>query len=131
MSVLANSALALVQGPDQLGENTLESWRLLNLPQLWVVVLIIVPAVLLLAIWTYRRESLPVMGRSLLVGLRACSIGLLLLVLARPVKVTQQQSIEPAEVAILIDDSASMRRTVDMDSKGGSSPLSISSANMA
>jgi uncharacterized membrane protein len=90
-----------------------ESWRLLDLPPAWVVVLVVLPLVALVAFGTYWREAIGRRPRLLLSALRAVSLVLLLLVLARPVKVLQQQDVQPAEVLVLVDDSASMAKNDD------------------
>jgi len=86
------------------------SWRLLDLPAPWVIALVVLPLAALVAFGTYWREALRLRTRLLLGGLRFASLLLLLGVLARPVKVLQQQDVQPAEVLILVDDSASMAR---------------------
>lgn len=87
-----------------------ESWRLLDVPALWVVALVLVPAAGAVAALGYWREDLGRGSRLTLVLLRFASFLLLLLVLMRPVRVQQQENVEPAEVVVLLDDSASMRR---------------------
>jgi len=87
-----------------------ESFRLLDLPELWIVVLVLVPLAALVAWAGYARESLPGGARLVLGGLRLTAILLLLLVLSRPVLVQRSEEVRPAEVLVLVDDSASMRR---------------------
>ncbi len=96
-------------------ETTRESWRLIEMPAPWVVVLVILPLVGLVAWLGYWRQPLanassPGRARALLIGLRMASILVLLAVLFRPVKVQHQENVKPAEVVVLIDDSASMLR---------------------
>ena len=86
-----------------------ESWRLLEAPALWVIVLVIAPLVALISWYAYRSESLPGRVRAILMGLRTAALCLLLLVLFRPVQVRSQENVQAPEVLILIDDSASMR----------------------
>lgn len=86
-----------------------ESWRLLEAPALWVIVLVIAPLVALISWYAYRSESLPGRVRAILMGLRTVALCLLLLVLFRPVRVRSQENVQAPEVLILIDDSASMR----------------------
>ncbi len=86
-----------------------ESWRLLEAPAPWVIVLVIAPLVALVSWYAYRSESLPGGVRALLIGLRTASLCLLLLVLFRPVQVRSQENVQAPEVLILMDDSASMR----------------------
>ena len=97
-----------------------ESFRLLDLPDAWVVVMVLVPAALAISALAYWREPISRRARGWLGGLRFLSILLLMTVLARPVRVRHQESVQPAEVAVLLDDSASMRR---MDAYGGDPDL--------
>ena len=87
-----------------------ESWRLLELPAPWIVVLVLIPAVLAVAAGAYWKENLPSPSRVAMVGLRVLSFSLLLVVLFRPVKVTQHELVEAPKVVVIVDDSASMRR---------------------
>jgi uncharacterized membrane protein len=93
-----------------------ESLRFLDLPEAWVLVLVILPLAAAVAWVGYRRESLPPVARWCLVGLRLCALLLLLAVLFRPVLVRRTEEVRPAEVLVMIDDSASMRR---MDAYAG------------
>jgi uncharacterized membrane protein len=87
-----------------------QTWRLLDLPAPWVVALVLIPGAALVAGLAYWRENLGRGPRIALTTLRFLTIMLLLTILARPVRVESQESVELAEVAILLDDSASMRR---------------------
>ncbi len=106
-------SLALAQGAEPGVEQTL---RLLDLPPAWVLVLVILPAFALVAWIGYAREPLGRPLRVVLWTLRLCAFVLLGLVLARPVRVERREEVHPAEVVLLVDDSASMRRS---DSYGG------------
>lgn len=99
----------LLQTPAS-AEGVSETWRLLEMPDLWVVVLVLGPLVAGVAFLAYWRERISPGPKRLLVLLRFLSLVLLLLVLFCPVRVRQQESVEPAEVVVLIDDSASMSR---------------------
>ena len=88
-----------------------QSLRLLDLPPAWVVVLVVLPLFAVLAWIGYSRESLSRPMRATLVALRIAAFALLALVLARPVHVERREEVHPAEVAVLLDDSASMRRS--------------------
>ena len=68
------------------------------------------PALALVAFIGYWREAVGRNARLLLSFLRFTSLLLLLLVLFRPVRVRHQENVKPAEVVVLIDDSASMQR---------------------
>ena len=112
-------ALGLLQTAAETAEASglRETFRLLDLPELWVVVLLILPAVALVSWLAYRSEpSLSSGARTTLSLLRFCALTLLVLVLFRPVLVERREDVQPAEVLVLVDDSASMRR---MDAYGG------------
>lgn len=87
-----------------------ESVQLLDLPEPWVIVLVVAPALTLLVWLGYRGEKLGSGTRLLLSVLRAAALTLLLAVLARPVKVTQREEVQEAIALVLVDDSASMQR---------------------
>tara|TARA_R110002096_G_scaffold99189_6_gene219979 strand:- start:9226 stop:11622 length:2397 start_codon:yes stop_codon:yes gene_type:complete len=110
---------ANVQGDEAMTQ----SWRLLDLPAMWVLVLVLLPAIALVAAGTYWRERLPGRARWTLSGLRALSFIVLLIVIFRPVEVHSQERITPAEVLILADDSASMSRK---DAYSGDAPAHAS-----
>ncbi len=95
---------------DSLEVGVRESLRLLELPELWVVVLVLAPLAVLVAWTAYAREPLSRGARLTLSGLRFTALALLFLVLFRPVLVQRSEEVRPAEVLILVDDSASMRR---------------------
>jgi uncharacterized membrane protein len=87
-----------------------ESFRLLDAPEPWIVVLVVLPICAGLAWLVYARESVSPRTRAVLTGLRFTVLLLLLAVLFRPVFVRRREEIRPAEVLVLVDDSASMRR---------------------
>ena len=114
-----NAFLALLQGPDTTpaaplaeaaGDAVQETWRLMDLPAMWVVVLILIPGAFGVAYLAYWRESISNRARWSMVTLRALSFLLLITVLARPVHVRQQQNVISPEVLLLFDDSGSMSR---------------------
>ena len=72
------------------GDAVQETWRLMDLPALWVVVLILVPGAFGVAYLAYWRESISSGARWTMVTLRALSFLLLIAVLARPVHVLRQ-----------------------------------------
>jgi uncharacterized membrane protein len=87
-----------------------ESFRLLDAPEAWIIVLLVLPACAALAWLVYARESIPTRARAFLGALRFASFLLILAVIFRPVFVSRREEIRPAEVLVLVDDSASMRR---------------------
>lgn len=108
------SALALLQAaspPEALGGTRMrETLQLLDLPELWIVVLVLLPALALVSVLGYAREGLSLRAKLLLGSLRFAALLVLLIVLFRPVFVQRNETTEPAEVLVLFDDSASMRR---------------------
>ena len=84
--------------------------RLVDLPETWAVVLLVLPAFALVTWIGYRREALSLPVRLLLAGLRMGAFLLLFAVLSRPVHVLHREEVHPAEVLVLVDDSASMQR---------------------
>lgn len=88
-----------------------ETVRLLDLPAVWLVVLVLLPLFAGLAWLGYARENLSRPMRATLFALRFAAFVLLGLVLARPVRVERRQEVHPASVLVLVDDSASMRRS--------------------
>ncbi|MBL8860511.1 MAG: hypothetical protein JNK02_00730 [Planctomycetes bacterium] len=87
-----------------------QTFRLLDLPEAWIVVLIVLPLLALVAWVAYRSEDLTPGPRAVLVTLRFLALALLAAVLARPVFVERREEVRPAEVLVLVDDSASMSR---------------------
>jgi uncharacterized membrane protein len=88
-----------------------QSLRLLDLPPAWVVVLVVLPLFAAAAWIGYGREHLTRFMRTTLFSLRVAAFVLLGLVLARPVRVERREEVHPASVLVLVDDSASMRRS--------------------
>ena len=111
MHLLNSLALAALQTeqPEAL-TGTSQTLEFLDLPQLWVLVLVLLPLLALVAFVGYWKESLATRSKVILTTLRFGSLLLLLLVLFRPVFEKRREEVLPAEVVILVDDSASMRR---------------------
>ena len=97
-------------GQEEPGIGTRASFRLIDLPPAWVLVLIVAPLVFAVCFAGYRGERLSLRVRLLLAGLRMGAIVTLLIVLFRPVLVERREDVQKAEVLFLLDDSASMRR---------------------
>jgi uncharacterized membrane protein len=114
----ACSPLLAALAQDAAGEGTgvRQALRLLELPELWIVVLILAPLAAAVAWIGYARESVPERARWVLASLRFGALALLLLVIFRPAFVQRREEIKPAEVLVLMDDSASMQRS---DAYGG------------
>lgn len=92
------------------GTGVRETFRLLDLPEAWIVALIVLPLCAAIAWIAYRSEDLNPGPRATLVALRFLALLLLAAVLCRPVFVQRREEVRPAEVVVLIDDSASMSR---------------------
>ena len=88
-----------------------ETFRFLNLPELWVLGLVILPAIIAFAWWSYgglaRLERPWRIGLSILRGL---AIVLCLLALFQPAFEIVRYTKTQTQVHVLIDDSASMQR---------------------
>jgi len=98
----------LLQAEPSIG--TRASFRLIDLPPAWVLVLVVAPLVFAVCFAGYRGERLSLRARLLLAGLRMAAIVTLLIVLFRPALVERREDVQKAEVLLLLDDSASMRR---------------------
>ncbi len=88
-----------------------ESFRLQEAPQAWIIVLLIVPALFGVAWFSYRKELISSRARLTLSLLRFGALLILSLVLCRPVMIERREEVYPAEVVVLVDDSASMQRS--------------------
>ncbi|MBL8859995.1 MAG: hypothetical protein JNL28_15915 [Planctomycetes bacterium] len=107
------NAVAQVVPASQAGTGMRETFKLLDAPVPWVIVLVVIPACALLAWFSYRSEPITPRARMFLTVLRTAAFLLLFTVLFRPVFVQRREEVRPAEVVILADDSASMRRKDD------------------
>lgn len=88
-------------------ETTRLEW--LDLPPVWVLVLVLAPALVLACRWFYRRDRAA--GRSVVAPmvLRGLVLVLIALFLFHPVRSKQRVRVERPVAAVLVDDSASMR----------------------
>jgi uncharacterized membrane protein len=83
------------------------------LPAAWVFWMVVVPAAVLVAWWSYQRDrDVPRGARALLAGLRATALVFLLLVLFGPYRETSEVREVRSHLAIIVDTSSSMS-TVD------------------
>ncbi|MBK8180717.1 MAG: hypothetical protein IPK67_17850 [Planctomycetes bacterium] len=89
---------------------TRADFRLVDLPPAWVLVLVVAPLVFAVCLAGYGRERLSLRSRLVLALLRMAAIVTLLVVIFRPVEVERREDVQLAEVLVLLDDSASMRR---------------------
>jgi len=97
-------SMLLAGGP---AETTL---RFKSMPPLWTVIMLIVPAVVGIVWWTYRREgaSAGIRAKRLLAVLRSLAIVLVLLLLFQPFAETTVKKLVKSHLIVLIDTSASM-----------------------
>lgn len=93
--------------------NVERSLHMANMPELWVVVLVLVPAVILIVSWLYRRErgNLTTPTRVMLTVIRIAIVLLVLFLLFQPVMETTVYQVRKPTLAVLIDESASMQRS--------------------
>ncbi len=88
-----------------------EEWKLgwANMPETWIIVLIIIPAVLGFAFLVYRFEpNLPNPYRILLGGLRVLAVLLILVMIFQPYLYRQITLKQESQVAVVVDTSKSM-----------------------
>lgn len=100
-------------------ERSVSEFQLLSGPPLWVTVLVLVPAILLVVGYVYRREAASASSRARvgLAMLRIAALVLVLLVLFQPVNRSQVFSETRSLVAFLLDESASMDRKEEYESE--------------
>lgn len=91
-------------------EGTRQTFQFLDLPELWMVVLLVIPGTLALSWLSYTGQGLGLRPRLLLSSLRALAVLILFAILFRPVFVERREEVRAAEVLLLVDDSASMLR---------------------
>ena len=109
-SLAAAQEPALVRDASAAETGVRETFKLLDQPEPWILVLVILPLTALVAWIGYAKEPLTSRARGTLVLLRFLALALLLGVLFRPVFVKRREEVKPAEVLVLVDDSASMQR---------------------
>lgn len=129
---MSNSILfAAFQAAPETGSSA--SLRLLDLPPAWVVVLVVLPLLAAVSWLGYAREGFGLRSRLVLAALRFSALSVLCAVIARPVLVEQREEVFPAQVAVLLDDSASMQREDayegDRDLRDGLAQLGFGSAD--
>jgi len=94
----------------QIAEGASSELRFVDAPETWILVLIVLPVLAGVALLSYRSEPISTPWKAALGALRFAAIALLCLVLFRPVMVEREEEILPAEVLVMLDDSASMSR---------------------
>jgi uncharacterized membrane protein len=103
--------LPVPQEPEATSIHVVETFRFLNLPPLWVLALVVVPATLAFAWWSYgglARLERPT--RIVLSVLRWLAIAVCLFLLFEPAFETTTYRKTRNQVHVLVDDSASMTR---------------------
>ena len=91
-----------------------------------MLVLIVLPLLAAVCVLGYRSEPISTRWKLGLGSLRFGAIALLCLILFRPVIVDREEEVRPAEVILLLDDSASMARVdsyADEETRAGLSPF--------
>ncbi len=86
-------------------------WKLgwMNLPSVWVIVLLIIPAVIAFCYLIYRLEpNVPKTRRFLLSGLRMLAVALILLMLFQPYLYNEIKQKNESHLVVLVDTSRSM-----------------------
>jgi uncharacterized membrane protein len=86
------------------------SIRFLNAPELWIILLLLVPATIFIARWFYKRETGALGGpsRFLLTGFRIVLIWLLMLMAFEPQLYVERSEEQRSTVIVLLDESRSM-----------------------
>ena len=95
-------------------ESLATHFAFLNAPPAWAVVLVVLPLVAAFAYLAYGRAGSAQLSprvRWVLGLLRGLTVLFVLALIFRPARVEERQEVRPAEVLILIDDSASMARS--------------------
>ncbi len=114
--IAMNAAIAAL-AEQAVEESVNEEFTFASAPPLWVTVLLIVPALVLLVAFIYRREGASASrgAKTLLGGLRLAAIAILLLVLFQPVSESKVFAVNRSTVGVLIDESLSMDRAEEYD----------------
>jgi hypothetical protein len=86
------------------------SLRFKSMPPLWILIMVVLPAVAAIVWWIYRREgdTATVRSKRLLSVLRVAAIVFILLLLFQPYAETSVRKLVKSHLVVLIDTSASM-----------------------
>ena len=116
MSLLALASLL----QDDVTFETESQLRWLDAPPAWVIGIVIVPLILALGWWSYRREpNLTPARKGLLLSLRALGLAVIVLAAFRPAyEITRNLKVR-TEIHFLVDDSASMARQESYEDERG------------
>ncbi len=114
LASLAAAAAAPLASAQEAETREVTTFKFLDAPPTWVIALVIVPAIIALCTFVYRREGeggAPAGARAACGVLRGLAFVALFLFLFRPVLETHEVEIEKSVVPILLDGSSSMRRS--------------------
>jgi uncharacterized membrane protein len=115
---------ALAQGDAPAPVYSERTFKFLALPELWVVGLVMVPAVIAFAWWSYGGLArLERRTRIILSVIRGLTLAACLLALFQPAFETVRYSTQRTQVHVLVDDSASMQRRDSYPDAGENSKL--------
>lgn len=112
-----NPMLDAAQGATKLmtaaAGNVERAVHMANMPELWVVVLVVVPSIIFAVTMLYRREkgNLSPTSRVLLASIRIALFFLVFFLFFQPVVETTVFQVRKPTLAVLVDDSASMQRS--------------------
>ena len=116
LTAITTTLFAVVQDPGAAPKaaeevHTEEQLDFENMPELWVVALLIVPLVIGFAWWSYGGLSrIEPRTRAVLSILRGAAIIVCLIALSQPIMEMRQYTQIQSQVHVLVDDSASMQR---------------------
>ncbi len=103
--------LTLIQDPVETAVETERRLDFLNMPELWIVGLVILPLTVAFAWWSYGGvRRLEPRTRLMLSALRGLTILVCLLAISQPIFELIQYTNLQTQVHVLVDDSASMQR---------------------
>jgi len=103
--------LALIQDPGEAAIQTERKLDFLNMPELWIVGLLVLPLTVAFAWWSYGgARRLEPRTRLVLSTLRGLTILVCLLAISQPIFELIQYTKLQTQVHVLVDDSASMQR---------------------
>jgi hypothetical protein len=131
--------LLLQTGPEE------TALRFRSLPPMWLLFMVMLPAIILFVWWIYRREGQTATstGRRVLAVMRIMAITLILLLVFQPYAETSVKKLVKSHLVVLLDTSASMEfsdtysdsgkagKTSEAAGLGGASPSTVSRIDLA
>lgn len=107
-----NSIIDFILGIDRIAWDKGAEWRLVwrNMPETWLLALVIIPLILFIPYFFYKREGKNISGiaRFALGCLRSLIIFIILLILFQPIILLETERVRYPYLIVLIDDSRSM-----------------------